>query len=214
MGDRFYTTVRTLALPLLRGWLGLRVRGIEHVPASGGVLVVANHSSYLDPAVLGRACPRKLHFLIKRSVHEVRGLRWFFRGMDAIPVAAAPQDTGALRAALRVLGRGGAVGIFPEGGRSADGTLRAAQSGVGLLASRSGAVVVPAGIRGAHRAMPVGALIPRPVRVEVHFGPALTFAAGRGERLDPDVVTARIMDEVQRLSDSTASWAGASEAVS
>ena len=214
MGDRFYATVRTLAWPLLRGWLRLHVRGLNHVPPTGGLLVVANHSSYLDPAVLGRACPRKLHFVIKRSVHEVRGLRWFFRGMDAIPVEAGTRDTGALRAALRLLDRGQAVGIFPEGGRSGDGTLRAAQTGVGLLASRSGAVVVPAGIRGAHRAMPVGALVPRPVRVEVHFGPALTFPAIDGVRPDLELVTGRIMDEVQRLSAAPPAWSGASEAVS
>ena len=214
MGDRFYATVRTLAWPLLRGWIGLRVRGLDHVPPTGGLLVVANHSSYLDPAVLGRACPRKLHFLIKKSVHETRGMRWFFRGMDAIPVAAGPQDTGALRAALRLLDRGQAIGIFPEGGRSADGALRAAQTGVGLLASRSGAVVVPAGIRGAHRAMPVGALVPRPVRVEVHFGPALTFPSVNGVRPDLEGVTSRIMDEVQRLSTAPPTWSGASEALS
>ncbi len=203
MGDRFYATVRTLSLPLLRTWLRLQVSGLHHVPASGPVLVVANHTSYLDPAVLGRACPRKLHFLIKRSVYETPLLRWFFRGMDAIPVALDAADSLALRSALRLLAGGQAVGIFPEGGRAMDGRLGAARVGAALLAARSGCPVVPAGIRGAYEAMPPGAFLPRPRRVEVVFGPPFQVErASRGAaRTRQDDVARLMMDHVGRLVD-------------
>jgi 1-acyl-sn-glycerol-3-phosphate acyltransferase len=170
MSDRFYANVRLMAWPILRTWNRLRVRGLEHVPGSGPVLVVANHASYLDPAVLGRACPRKIHFFIKRAVWSTRGLNWFFRGMDSIPVAQDAADTTPLRTGLRLLGEDRVVGIFPEGGRATDGRLGPAKMGAALLATRTGCPVLPTGIRGAHAAMPPGSGWPRPRPVEVVFG--------------------------------------------
>ena len=93
MSDRFYATVRALSLPFLKGWIRLHVHGLENLPAEGPLLMVANHTSYLDPAVVGRACPRQVHFFIKRSVWRTRGLNWFFCGMDSIPVTSDAADT-------------------------------------------------------------------------------------------------------------------------
>jgi 1-acyl-sn-glycerol-3-phosphate acyltransferase len=201
LSDRFYATVRMLSLPLLKGWLRLQVRGLDQVPLSGALLVVANHASYLDPAVLGRACPRKLHFLIKRAVYRTRGLQWFFRGMDSIPVTLDGADSASLRAALRLLTDGKAVGIFPEGGRALDGRLRPARIGAALLAARSGCPVVPVGIRGAFESMPPGAIWPRPGRVEVTFGPpyAVDRVRGKDARQQLEEVAARMMAEIERL---------------
>ncbi|MFQ5720125.1 MAG: lysophospholipid acyltransferase family protein, partial [Acidobacteriota bacterium] len=180
MSDRFYRRVRALSRPVLRGWFRLSTSGLAHIPRDGPCLVVANHSSYLDPAVLGRACPRKVHFLIRREVFDCAGLTWFFRRMDTIPVSLDRNDAGALKAALRRLEDGRVVGVFPEGGRSADGELAEAKIGAALLAARTGCPVVAAGIRGARAAMPVGAWLPRPRRIEVIFGHPFTVPAGRG----------------------------------
>ena len=201
LGDRFYATVRTLSLPLLKGWIRLRVEGTENVPSQGPVLVVANHSSFVDPVVLGRACPRKLHFLIKKSVYHSPMLRWFFRGMDSIPVSLEGTDASALRASLRLLGAGHAVGIFPEGSRTPDGRLAEAKIGTALLATRSGCPVVPVGIRGAYEAMPMSATIPRPGRVTVTFGPpfSLKSEGGRSGRYHLESASQRIMEEIACL---------------
>jgi 1-acyl-sn-glycerol-3-phosphate acyltransferase len=201
VGDRFYATVRTLSLPVIKAWLRLRVEGIERVPATGPVILLANHASYLDPAVLGRACPRKVHFLIKRKIYETPGLQWFFRGMDAIPVVADPTDTSALRRALRLLAAGEVLGVFPEGGRSRDGSLAEGKTGAALLASRSMAPLLPVGIRGAHEAMPMGAAWPRPRRVEVVFGHPFQPPAARGVegRRVLEGVADRYMEEIAAL---------------
>ena len=103
VSDRFYATVRALSLPFLKAWIRLHVHGLENLPAQGALLMVANHTSYLDPAVLGRASPRKVHFFIKRSVWRQRGMTWFFRGMDSIPTSGDPADTSGLRVGLRHL---------------------------------------------------------------------------------------------------------------
>ena len=201
MSDRFYSTVRALSRPLCATWFGLRTRGVENVPRAGPCLVVANHTSFLDPAVLGRACPRKIHFLIARPVFVSVGLQWFFRRMDSVPVSFDGSDAAALRVAMRILGAGRVVGIFPEGGRTQDGNLTGARIGAALLASHSGCPVVPVGIRGAHEAMPVGAILPRPRRIEVVFGSPfrITRQRGRGQRQRLEKVGEQMMQAVAKL---------------
>lgn len=183
MSERFYLNVRTLSLPVLKGWIRLRVAGLEHVASTGPLLIVANHTSYLDPAVVGRACPRQVHFFIKRSVWRTRGLNWFFRGMDSIPVAEDARDTTGLRRALRHLAAGDVVGVFPEGGRTPGGEAGPARVGAGLLAVRTGCPVIPVGIRGAFRSMPPGVVVPRPVRIDVVFGRSFLVEPGRGREV-------------------------------
>jgi len=177
----FYWFVKALAWPTVRVYLRFRRHGIDGVPARGACIVVANHASYLDAICLGSACPRRLRFLISHDIYSLLRLRWFYFMMGAIPLRTAGSDTRALRAALEVLKAGGAVGIFPEGQRMKDGALGEGKLGVAFLASRSGAPVVPAAIVGAHKAMPVGAAIPRPHRVRVFFGRPIPFRSG-GER--------------------------------
>ena len=201
MSDRFYATVRALSRPVLATWFRLESQGAANIPATGPCLVVANHSSYLDPAVLGRACPRKIHFLIARTVFVCPGLQWFFRRMDAVPVSFDGSDAAALRVAMRLLSAGRVVGIFPEGGRSKEGELAGARVGAALLASHSRCPVVPVGIRGAREALPVGAMLPRPRRIEVAFGAPFVVVreGGRGQRRRLEEVGTRMMREVADL---------------
>jgi 1-acyl-sn-glycerol-3-phosphate acyltransferase len=177
----FYWFIKGLAWPVVRIYLRFRRYGKTQVPLRGPCIVVANHASYLDAICLGSASPRRLRFLISHDIYRMRRLRWFYFMMGAIPLRTEGADTGALRAALKVLESGGAVGIFPEGQRMKDGTPGEGKMGVAFLASRSGAPVIPAAIVGAHKAMPVGALFPLPRRVRVFFGSPLLFRRG-GER--------------------------------
>lgn len=160
--------------------------------------MVANHTSYLDPAVLGRASPRKVHFFIKRSVWRRGGMNWFFRGMDSIPISGDPADTSGLRAGLRHLSAGRVVGVFPEGGRTPDGKPGPAKTGVALLAARTGCPVVAVGIAGAFLSMPTGSMIPRPRRIDVRFGEPFTLAPGRG-REELEAAVALMQSQVADL---------------
>jgi 1-acyl-sn-glycerol-3-phosphate acyltransferase len=179
----FYAFVKLFfALPV-RFYLRLKVTGRGHVPASGGAILIANHASFLDPIVLGSACPRKIHFIVLRHMYDWLRLRWFYWGMQTIPVRRE-EEARAIKAALGCLKRGHVVGIFPEGGRSSDGILQDPKQGAALLAALSGAPVVPARIHGAFESMPTGGRFPWPSRVRVRFGVPLHFA--RGERVGRD----------------------------
>jgi 1-acyl-sn-glycerol-3-phosphate acyltransferase len=183
-GSVFYRLVRWTSIPLFRLYFPLSASGRQHVPAEGPLIVAANHASYLDPAVLGSACPRPLHFLINRRVWRVPAMNWFYRGMESIPVDPAGAGARAsIQAALVRLQAAAAVGIFPEGARAEGGELQDALDGVALLSRRSGAPVVPVGIAGTAESMPKGASLPEPLPVRVAFGPPMRRAdSGGGPR--------------------------------
>lgn len=121
------------------------VIGAEHVPATGPVILAANHTGVLDGPVLHGACPRASHIIVKQEMFTgVLGvvLRW----SGQIPVDRR-SGRAALTAALTLLGEGRVVGIFPEGTRGT-GDVASAQAGIAWLALRSGAPVVPVAILG------------------------------------------------------------------
>jgi 1-acyl-sn-glycerol-3-phosphate acyltransferase len=178
----FYGAVRTLFYPAGHWYFGIRIEGTTNIPASGPAIVAANHVSWLDPAAVGSACPRPVRFLIARHVYDTRATRWFYRGMRTIPVEKGGRDPRGLRAALRALGRGEVVGVFPEGaGFESHAGEREAHAGALLLAAVSGAPFVPVGLTGTRRAWPPRCRFPRPGSVMVRFGEPFTLW-GKGTR--------------------------------
>lgn len=178
--NRLYGFLRLIAVALMRLLFRLETRGIEHIPRSGGVLLAANHSSLLDPPLVGGAAPRPLVFLAKAELFEVPLFGALIRRLNARPLRREGPDAGALRTALRALADGAAVLVFPEGTRGGEGVLRPAKPGVGMLAALSGVPVVPVYIAGSGRAWPKGRRLPRPAKVVVTFGPPLRFTLQAG----------------------------------
>jgi 1-acyl-sn-glycerol-3-phosphate acyltransferase len=175
-----YAILKPLVVLLMRLLFRLRSRGAEHVPAEGPVLLVANHSSLLDPPLVGGASPRRLSFLAKAELFRIPLFGGLIRRLGARPLRREGADSAALRAALRVLKDGGALLVFPEGTRGEEGLLRPAKPGAGMLAVLGGAPVVPVYISGSGRVWPRGRRLPRPGRVTVTFGPPFSIARGGG----------------------------------
>jgi 1-acyl-sn-glycerol-3-phosphate acyltransferase len=195
-----YRLLRDPVRSVLDRFFDFHVEGIEHLPADGPVIVAANHHNYLDGVVLAAAAPRPIAFLVMPRVWRATPLHpVFHRHIGSIPLNLTRPDVGALRRALSGLSDARAVGIFPEGPFSVRGRLEPGLPGVGLLAMRSGAPVVPAGIRGTYAAL-VGrrAYVPRRHPLAVRFGPPRRFApeGGRAARAD---VTQQIMDDIASL---------------
>lgn len=199
-----YTLLKPLGVALLRLYFGLRVRGRSHVPRSGPVLLVANHSSVLDPPLVAAATPRPVSFLAKAELFRVPGFGRLIRALHAHPVRREGGDPAALRVGLRILDSGGTLLVFPEGTRGPEGVLRPAKPGAGMLAVLSGAPVVPVYIQGTGRACPRGSRWPRPVRVTVTFGPPLRFGEQQGGSRKEAYVAASqaMMAAIARLKEA------------
>jgi 1-acyl-sn-glycerol-3-phosphate acyltransferase len=188
----------------------VEARGTEHVPLQGPVLLVANHSSLLDPPLVGGMTPRRLTFLAKAELFEIPGLGWLISRLNARPLRREGADPSALRTAQRVLQEGGALLVFPEGTRGDEGVLREAKPGAALLAMQTGASVVPVYVHGSGRALPRGRSLPRPAKVVVTFGAPLTFprAAGADRKAQYEEASRRMMAAIAQLRDDAVRGAG------
>jgi 1-acyl-sn-glycerol-3-phosphate acyltransferase len=153
----------------------VRVEGLQDLPLDGPLIIAANHVSNADPPFiggwLGPALGRRPTFLAKQSLFA-GPLGLLIRSLGAEPVKAGGSDIDAYRAAKAILDRGGVVAILPEGTRSRDGVMAQPKPGVSLLATRTGAPVLPVGVSGTDRLIARGQRLPR-------IGSRITLRVGR-----------------------------------
>ena len=192
--------------PLLRLVFRPTVQGLENVPEEGGIILAANHQSFLDNLLLPLVIPdRKVVFLGKAEYFDKWYIAWFFKGAGMIPVrrGGGSASEAALAAGVEGLREGKLIGIFPEGTRSPDGRLYRGKTGVARLVLEAQVPVVPVGIVGTLKAMPYDRKVPRPTQVEIRFGKPLTFDSYQGVPTDRFIyraVTDEIMYEIMSLS--------------
>ena len=169
-----------------------RMSGLEHLPSTGGVILVSNHASNADPVILMALCPRPLVFMAKEELYRpplARLILYLWGG--SFPVRRGATDVRAVREALALLEAGAPLVLFPEGTRRPDG-LAEGHRGVGYLASRAAAPVVPVAIVGSDTINGLADLRRRPP-FEVRFGEPFTVSA---DDTDP---TATIMHRIAAL---------------
>ena len=182
---------------------GLYVRGEENVPATGPVLLVANHISYLDPPSIGDASPRRVVFMAKHELFGIKPLGWLLRGVDAFPVHRGQADRSAFKNTLALLGEGRVVGIFPEGSRQLDGNLGEAEPGAALFALKTGCPVVPVYVDGTNRMLGERGRLHR-ARVWVSFGEPFTFPTRKTDRETLEASGRELMTAIARTRDTMA----------
>jgi 1-acyl-sn-glycerol-3-phosphate acyltransferase len=167
---------RWLASWLFRPFYRVHVRNLERIPARGPVVVIANHSAYVDGPLLFGLLGRRAVFWVKQEMFTgVAG--WGLRRIGQLPVRRGEADRRPLMTAVAVLRGGGLVGVFPEGTRGS-GDVAAAEHGAAWLARTSGATVLPIVLRGTRR--PDGSGRRWRPRVDVVVGERLTVPAGGG----------------------------------
>ncbi len=182
-----YQVVRMTSWAANLALFGFRAYHVNRVPASGAVLYVVNHQSYLDPALVAAGTIRPMHFMARRSLF-VGPFGWLIRSLNAFPVDRGRTDLKAIREASGLLARGRCVLIFPEGTRSEDGRIAPLHSGFGMLARRTGARIQPVYVAGAYRAWPRQRKLPRRRPIRVLFGRPMDVS-GLDERGVVRVVT-------------------------
>lgn len=177
-GDLVYKKLQSLGRAVALGLCRWDVSGLEHIPGDGPAIIAANHVSYLDPPLLGAVTPRPIRFVAKRELFSLPLLGRFLRAIGTFPVERSQPDYRAVRQSLRVLHRGELLGIFPEGTRNKKGGLKPFLEGVGWLAIKTRAPVVPVVIHGYLPLLP-GSTWTRPGRLKIVCGEPLIFPAER-----------------------------------
>jgi 1-acyl-sn-glycerol-3-phosphate acyltransferase len=149
----------------------VRAEGRERIPRTGPIIVAATHESFLDPLVVGAYLPRRMRYMARRTLFVKTGADGverrrrlasaFARWALVIEVDRDAGGRDAIRKCLEALAEGDAVLLFPEGTRSLDGNVQELETGVALLALRSGAPVLPVSLEGTRRIWPKGRKFPR-----------------------------------------------------
>lgn len=177
----------------LRRW---RVVGRQNIPASGGIIIAANHNSAWDPILLGCAINREVYFMSKEELFQTRLLSWFFTSVHAFPVKRGAVDRRAIRHALDLLASGKVLGIFPEGTRVDEGKKVQPHSGVAMLALKAKVPVVPVALAGSVPGEPPRALIGQPIDLSTYYEMKMNSAL-------LDTISREIMERIEGLPAKT-----------
>lgn len=189
-----YTVICGVFRAVIRLLYRCQVEGRENIPAEGAVMLCSNHISWWDPPLVAAlAWPRKVHFMAKEELFRYPLFAWLLPRVHAFPVKRDTADRRAIKTALKILNQGGVLGLFPEGTRSRTGQLLPPQPGVGLIAQKSLALVVPVAIHGPYRFF-------RPLQVTV--GRPLVFSEYYEEKAKAEVlekIAGAILSEISGL---------------
>jgi 1-acyl-sn-glycerol-3-phosphate acyltransferase len=195
----FYKVARVVLPTTLAQLYHLRASGTDHLPATGPAIVVINHQSEFDPPFVGVAFQRPLRYMAKIELFKHAWFRWAIEHLGAFPIRRGEGDREALRRSLEVLEAGQVLLMFPEGTRSIDGRVHEFLPGVGLIALRSGAPVVPAAMKGTEEIRREGRL-PSFSRVRLTAGPPVILddLQGRASKAYAEA-SRRMMEAVSDL---------------
>jgi len=180
----------------------MRVTGWRNVPRTGACILAANHASFLDPPIVGTAAVRALHYFTRSSLMHHPLANALFHLWNCIPVDRDHPSPGTLKKAIQILKEGHALVLFPEGTRSIDGTLQSGKMGIGFIAHKSQAPIVPVYIDGAFDILPKKARWPRFRKLRVSIGPPVVLNdlyARKGCEAAYQAISDRVMDLLRDL---------------
>jgi 1-acyl-sn-glycerol-3-phosphate acyltransferase len=200
-----YRAAKGLLTRPIRAAYKIDVEGVDNLPDGEGVILAANHRSFMDSIFLAMASPEPVAFVAKAEYFDNKLTRWLFTSTGQIPLrrgspAGARQ---ALAAASEVLEEGGTLGIYPEGTRSRDGKLHRGKLGPARLAAATGAAIVPVGLVGTEKVQLPDERLPHLFqRVAVRFGAPrrLPSAQGRAPASRLRETTDELMHDIADLS--------------
>ena len=174
---------RPVMLGVARAWVRLELRGVENIPREGGLIITPNHQTYADPPLVTIPVRRRVYYMAWDRLFGVPLLGQMIRVLRAFPVDIYSNDPGAIREARRLIQQGAAVMIFPEGGRSFDGSLGDFKLGAFRLAVGLGASVLPVTIAGGFQAWPPQRALPRRGHMTITYHAPLRPEPGAHPRL-------------------------------
>lgn len=154
-----------------KSYFRLKVIGLNNVPKKGGVIVVSNHASFLDPPLVGVSIStRSTFFLARDTLFKNILFGFILRQVHSFPVNRGAGFRSGFKTAIDLLHQGKLVLMFPEGTRSFDGKLQRGKPGAGMLIYDAKVPVIPCYIDGSDKAMPRGTKLIKPGKICVKFG--------------------------------------------
>lgn len=126
----------------------VEIKGLENIPKDGALIFCGNHRSYLDPPLMVSTAKRDMKFLAKEELYNNKFLAFLGWVFEAIPVKRDEKDVAAIKTSLKDLKEGKCIALFPEGTRNGLEKGEKVKDGVAFFAVRSGAKVIPCGIKG------------------------------------------------------------------
>ena len=200
-----------LFIPVWMVWRP-RMLGRENLPQTTPYIVAPVHRSYIDTLLTGYITGRRLRYMAKSGVFAKPWLAKLFSSLGGFPVRRGTPDREALRRCEEALTVGEPIVLYPEGRRGSGPVLGPLLGGPAFLALRANVPIVPVGIGGSERAMPIGAKWVRPLRVGIVIGkPIWPPPRSNGDRVPrrlTDELTARLRDELQAVFDQARGLAG------
>ena len=148
----------------------LEVRGRKYIPLKGGFVLASNHSSILDPMLLGVACPRELNFAARDTLFRNPFFGALIFKVGAFPIKRWSADLAAIKESVRRLKIGRGLVVFPQGTRSSGFELNNISPGFVFLADKAKVPIVPVRIRGSRNAMRKGRKLIKPAKIRITFG--------------------------------------------
>lgn len=205
--------VSRLALGLFGWYFPMRIYGADNVPLTGPLLVIANHLSVMDIPTVGAILVQRgwhpgvnMFAIAKQEVFQKRFVGWLAGLGGMFPIYRNQVDLNAMRTMLTILRRGYLLGIAPEGTRSPTGHLQLFQPGLAKLVIQKRVPVLPIGITGVDRVMPIGSRIPRRVPITLRVGQSFELSGYYDQELTPKVLEHAAWDMRARVAELLPEW--------
>jgi 1-acyl-sn-glycerol-3-phosphate acyltransferase len=169
----------------------------RNVPATGGVILAANHQSYLDPVLVAVHLRRPVSFMAKSELFTNPYFGWFIRTLHAYPVRQGEGDVGAMKETIRRLQEGHMLNIYPEGTRTQTGEIGPMEKGIALVIRKAGVPVVPVAIAGSFAAWPAGRSVFHAHPIRVMYGKPMNLSDMKSEQILRELESALRMVQAQ-----------------
>ena len=188
-----YTVIKAIIKFVCKILFFVEVKGEENIPKEGAAILAPNHSSFWDAPIILAFFKRKMRTMGKAELFDHKLLAPFLRLAEAFPVHRGTNDITAIKTALKTLKDGELFTIFPTGTRVKEGEYADAKAGVALIASKSGAPVIPIALRGGYKPFH---------KVTIHIGQPLYVKSPDGTKPSGDelkIYADKILEKINSL---------------
>lgn len=193
MRSFIYLLAKVIAFFVFHLFFLIEIKGKENMPKKGGFIIASNHLSYLDPPLIGFACPRKLYYFAKISLFKIKVFSNLIKILGAIPIEREGSPL-SLRKGLDILKNGEGIVIFPEGTRSKNGQIKEAKHGIGFLVAKSKVPIIPVKLIGSDKALPPNKKFIRLKKIKIIIGKPLYI-----ENKNYEEISEIVMDVIKGL---------------